>query len=131
MIKYDEYNVTVLEQVKERISESEKLKGTIRKKDIYLVDIPEESVDNDILVKLSYVELTAGNHSSNTSKSDVIGIQVDIWKAQPMFPIGEGNAVRDVMKDLGFYQVGSFDGYGQKELGKMRDSRRYVRSFKK
>lgn len=130
MIKYDRYNITVLEQLKEYLSQHALLEGVVEAKDIYLIDIPEEYQKSDTLMKISYIILTAEDYSSGESKSDKVGVQIDLWKKGKGVPLGEGNRISDAMRKLGFYQQGSFDGGSVKDFGKLRDSRRYEKKFR-
>lgn len=131
MIKYDRYDVTIVEQLKDYFSDIEEMKEVINREDIYLEEIPEEYADSDKLMKIVYITLSSENYASNKTLNDSLGIQIDYWKRGNKVPLSEGNRISGVMEDLGFYQIGSFDGNEELDFGKYRDSRRYVKSFSK
>lgn len=130
MINYDEHDVNILEQIKDGVEGSSIIGNIINKSDVYLEEIPERYIDSELLVRLNYVDLRPSNFGSDGHHSEVVSVQVDVWKEGRKTPLSESNVFRDYMRSLGFVQVGSsMTLSSDKDLGKKRDSRRYTRGF--
>lgn len=123
-LTYNEFDVQVIEDIKEFLSQDEVLKNYIRLEDIYLFDIPEESKKEGLIVRLNYINIGEEVFFGDYSNGDEFVIQVDVWDEKRP-PISLSNRIRKVLGEYGFKMMpGTFDNI--KEMGKHRDSRRYI-----
>ena len=136
MIEYNEFEVTLLEDLKDILSESEVLKGYLKREDIYLLDVPEDSKEHETVVRLNYITDNPTVFYGSESHGDSYVIQIDVWKRidsdnSVALTRGLANRVRKVLKDLDFITQSSEDTGKEGDVNMYKVSRRYLGVLRK
>lgn len=136
MIEYNEFEVTLLEDLKDILSESEVLKDYLKREDIYLLDVPEDSKEHETVVRLNYITDNPTVFYGSESHGDSYVIQIDVWKRidsdnSVALTRGLANRVRKVLKDLDFITQSSEDTGKEGDVNMYKVSRRYLGVLRK